>query len=147
MASTPTTSLRKVFFDASVLFAAAYSAIGYARDLIVAAIQVRVALAVSAFAVLETRRNLAAKSPRALVVFDEFCATTPLEYIEPPNDLVREASRIVAARDAAIVAGAVFANADYLASYDRKHILAQAASIQARYGIVVATPEEILQAL
>jgi predicted nucleic acid-binding protein len=48
------------------------------------------------------------------------------------------------AKDAPIVASALTARADYLVSYDRKHILSQAAQIQADFGLIVTTPDQIL---
>jgi predicted nucleic acid-binding protein len=147
MASTPTSSPPRVFIDSSVRFAASLSGTGFARDLLVAAGQGRIALAVSKLVLQETERNLPAKAPQALPFFAQFEAAGLAETVDPPADLVREAARIVAVKDAPIVAGAVHAKAAYLASYDRKHLLAQAALIQARYGIVVATPDAVLQAI
>jgi len=46
-----------------------------------------------------------------------------------------------------IVAGAIHAEAKFLATYDRKHLLAQATLIQNRFGIIVATPEAVLSTI
>lgn len=104
-------------------------------------------LAVSDLVLREPERNLAAKAPQALTYFEQFQAAGHVEIVDPPADLVREAAGIVAVNDAPVVAGAVHAKASYLSSYDRKHLLAQAALIQARYGVVVATPDAILKAI
>lgn len=147
MALIPTTTPPKVFVDTSVLFSASYSATGYARDLTDAAGAGGVVLAVSTLVLMETQRNLIAKATHGLHVLERIQANGLIEVVDPPEDLVRETGTFVAAKDAPIVAAAVHAKADYLASYDRKHLLAQAALIQARYGIVVTTPEAILRAL
>ncbi len=38
------------------------------------------------------------------------------------------------------------AQAAFLVTYDRRHLLARAAPIKTRFGLIVATPEEILRA-
>ncbi len=48
-------------------------------------------------------------------------------------------------KDAPIVAAAAFANADYLATYDRRHLLAKRAEIEQAYGMLAMTPDEILR--
>lgn len=147
MVLTPTTDPARVFIDSSVLFAASLSAKGHARDLIRATGENRVALVLSAFVLDETRRNLAAKAPRALPYVEDFQAAGLMQAVDPPIALVREIAQVVDAKDAPIVAGDVHAQAAYLASYDRKHLLAQAAVIHDRYGITVATPGTILRML
>lgn len=62
----------------------------------------------------------------------------------PPAVLVREVAQIVVLKDAPIVAGAIAAEALFIASYDRKHLLRQAAAIRAHYGIMVDTPDTVL---
>ena len=47
-------------------------------------------------------------------------------------------------KDAPIVAGAVHDLAKFLATYDRKYLLAQAALIQDRFEIAVGIPEAVL---
>jgi hypothetical protein len=42
------------------------------------------------------------------------------------------------------VAGAVTAGSRFLATYDRRHLIAHAALIEERFGVVVDTPERIL---
>lgn len=71
----------------------------------------------------------------------------PVQLIDPPAALVRQVAADIALKDAPIVAGAVHAAAAFLATYDRKHLLAQAAVIQDRFGITVGTPEVVLVAI
>ncbi|MGH2557932.1 MAG: PIN domain-containing protein [Thermomicrobiales bacterium] len=137
----------RVFLDASVLFAGALSARGYSRDLIVLGASHRVEVVASATVLAEARRNLAIKVPRGLPLIDVFERSMIMLTAEPPDELVRRVAEIVVTKDAPIVAGAMTAHADFLATFDRKHLLRQAAVIQERFGVVVATPEEIVAAI
>lgn len=71
-ARTPTAS--RVFVDSSVVIAAAVSARGAARELILAALQSpdRIALCTSALVLQETERNLWRKAPQAVPAFQAF---------------------------------------------------------------------------
>jgi hypothetical protein len=102
------------------------------------------ALILSRYVIEETRRNLANKAPRALSYFDLFLAFGHVQLVDPPAALVRQVARDIALKDAPIVAGAVYAAAQFLATYDRKHLLAQAAVIRDQFGITVGTPEAVL---
>lgn len=147
MASNPPPNPTRVFIDASVLFAAALSETGFARDLILAGARGELSLILSAIVIEETRRNLAAKAPRALPFFETFLSLDLVQVVDPPAALVRQVAAVIALKDAPIVAGAVHATAEFLATYDRKHLLAQAALIQDRFGITVGTPEAVLVAI
>lgn len=83
----------------------------------------------------ECERNLAA-----------FIAVLP-NRVEPTKAAVHTVAGTVEAKDAPIVAAAIAANASFLATYDRKHLLAKKAEIGGRFGIMVATPDDILAAL
>jgi predicted nucleic acid-binding protein len=131
-----------VFLDTSVIFAAALSARGSARDLIHAASSRNARLIISSFVIREVERNLTAKALAALEAFHGFRAL-PIDIVEPRADLVRDIATIIEPKDAAIVAGAIASTATYLATYDRKHLRAQSELIQRRFGIVVATPDRI----
>jgi hypothetical protein len=64
--------------------------------------------------------------------------------VEPDPELVRLVAQIIVLKDAPIVAGAIKANALYLASYDRKHLLSQAALIKDQFGVLVDAPDNVL---
>jgi predicted nucleic acid-binding protein len=144
MASNPLPNPTRIFIDASVLFAAALSDTGFARDLILAGSRGELSLVLSAFVIEETRRNLGAKAPRALPFLETFLALDLMQVVDPPAVLVQQVGADIALKDAPIVAGAVHAAVEFLATYDRKHLLAQAALIRDRFGITVGTPEAIL---
>lgn len=144
MGTSPRLSPPSVFVDTSVLFAASRSRTGSARDLIVAAVLGRVTLVISPFVVDETRRNLERKSPSALPFFEAFLSRGWVHLLEPPPALAEQVAIIIDAKDAEIVAGAIHADVAFLATYDRRHLLAKREEIRDAFGITVATPDEIL---
>lgn len=147
MVSRRTPSPARVFIDASVLFAAALSAHGYARDLPLAGMNGLIVLCCSPFALDETERNITAKAPAALPAFRLFRDVFGAQLVVPTRRQVLRAARVVDLKDAPIVAGAVRTGARFLATYDRRHLLAQAPAIHAAFGVRTATPDEILSAL
>jgi len=62
--------MQRLFVDSSVLFAAAYSRTGHARDLILMAVRGEITLVVSHLVLDETRRNLTESAPERLLILD-----------------------------------------------------------------------------
>ncbi len=124
--------------------AAAISRTGRARDLIVAGLRGEYILHISTLVLRETEGNIIAKTPHALDLLTSITNALP-EPVKPPLALVEHAMQLVDPKDAPIVAAAVFLKVDYLASYDRRHLLAKRAEIEEAYGIVTATPDDILR--
>lgn len=137
--------LVKVFVDSSVLFAAALSAKGSARELILHAIKGEFSLYISPLVLEEVKRNLTRKAPAALPAFDSF-RNLFTHIVDPATPLVRRVAEVVEVKDAPIVAAAMTAAVDYLASYDQKHLLKQKDIILTTFGVVVVTPDEVLNA-
>ncbi len=135
-----------MFVDSSVLMAAAISPRGRARDLIMAGLRGEFELVLSRLVLAETERNILAKAPAAHPAFVHFRQALGAAH-DPPRALVLRVAAVVEAKDAPIVAGAIQGRARYLASYDRRHLLHQKEQIQVHYGIIVATPDEVLAAL
>lgn len=73
-----------------------------------------------------------------------FAAALPYQLSQPPESLISDTARVVVAKDAPVIAAARAARAMLVATYDRKHLLAQSALIEATFGIIVATPESVL---
>jgi hypothetical protein len=69
MPAPPKKTTPKVFIDSSVLFAAAYSARGSARDLLIAPMQGHLSLVISSLALEETERSLAQSAPNLVLTF------------------------------------------------------------------------------
>jgi predicted nucleic acid-binding protein len=136
----------RVFVDSSVLLAAAISPFGASRDLIVSTlVEGRFQLSVSSLVLQETSRNLAQKSPDALPYFDLLEQFLTPYQVFPSKELIESVAQNVELKDAPIVAGAVVADADFLATFDRRHLLVRADLIRDRFGVTVATPAEILK--
>lgn len=140
MASRPP----NVFLDSSVLIAATLSASGSARDLLNHGFRGAYALIISADVVAECERNMGVKAPAALPLLRVFLTLLPARS-EPSAEQVVDAAAFIEAKDAPIIPAAVAAGATFLVSYDRRHLLAQAAAIRERYGIVATTPDEVLR--
>jgi predicted nucleic acid-binding protein len=144
MASIPSAPSARIFIDSSVSIAAAISAEGSARDLPVTGMTGRCELVTSQFVLTECERNIARKAPAALTMFRAFTEALAADLVEPSRETVLEAAQIVEAKDASVVAGTAEAGADYLATYDRRHLLPAAERIREVFGAVAATPAEIL---
>jgi predicted nucleic acid-binding protein len=138
---------RRIFLDSSVLYAAAFSATGPARRLILKGLEGSIALSLSDLVLEETRRNLTKNAPSALPYF-HVLADLFLPFLTNPTKAhVLKAAQIVHLKDAPIVAAAAKANADYLATHDVKHLLTHAQAIEAAYGITVLAPSELISVL
>jgi predicted nucleic acid-binding protein len=138
---------RRVFLDSSVLYAAVFSATGPARRLMLKGLEGSIALAISDLVLEETKRNLKKNAPLALPYFMILADLLSPFITNPTKGQVLKAAQIVHYKDAPIVAAAVKANADYLATHDVKHLLSHAQAIADAYGITVLTPADLLSIL
>jgi uncharacterized protein len=138
---------RRVFLDSSVLYAAAFSATGPARRLILKGLHGSVTLSLSDFVLEETKRNLTKNAPAALPYFTIIADLLSPQAIRPTKAEVVRAAKIVHLKDAPIVAAAAKAKAEYLATHDVKHLLAQAQAIADAYVITVLAPADLLSVL
>jgi predicted nucleic acid-binding protein len=138
---------RRIFLDSSVLYAAAFSATGPARRLILKGLEGSIALSLSDLVLEETKRNLTKNAPSALPYFAILADLLSPFITNPTKAQVLKAAQIVHYKDAPIVAAAVKANADYLATHDLKHLLSHAKAIADAYGITVLPPAEVLHIL
>ena len=138
---------RRIFLDSSVLYAAIFSATGPARRLILKGLEGIITLAVSDLVLEETKRNLKTKAPLALPYFTILADLLSPVLTNPTKSEVFRAAQIVHLKDAPIVAAATKAKAEYLATHDVKHLLAQAQAIEQAYGITVLTPADLLRIL
>jgi predicted nucleic acid-binding protein len=138
---------RRVFLDSSVLYAAAFSATGPARRLILKGLEGSIALSLSDLVLEETKRNLTKNAPSALPSFAILADLLSPFITNPTKVQVLKAAQIVHLKDAPIVAAAVKANADYLATHDVKHLLSHAQAIADAYVITVLTPADLLSVL
>jgi uncharacterized protein len=138
---------RSVFLDSSVLYAAAFSATGPARRLILKGFQGSVTLCISDLVIEETERNLTKNAPEALPAFTIIADLLSRQTTRPTKAEVLKAAQIVHLKDAPIVAAAAKAKADFLATHDVKHLLTHAKAIENAYGITVLSPADLLSVL
>lgn len=138
MQTRPTT---RIFIDSSVFIAASISDRGSARDLLVRGVSNEFALVVSSLVLEETQRNLSRKAPRAVSFFEILLQNINAEVVDPSSELVMHRLKIVHPKDAPIVAASITAAVDFIASYDRKHLLTEAALIKSHFGIELVTPD------
>ena len=137
----PVSPLR-AFVDASVLMPAAISSRGSSRDLIDAGARGQIELVVSQNVLAETERNLYRKLPDALRTF--WAQRDRLAVVDPSYELVISVAEHIEPKDAPVVAGAIAADAEYLVSYDRRHLLGEADLIYQLYRIQVVTPDYLV---
>jgi predicted nucleic acid-binding protein len=138
---------RNVFLDSSVLYAAAFSATGPARRLILKGLAGSITLSLSDLVLAETKRNLTKNAPSALPYFAILADLLSPYITNPTKAAVRKAAQVVHLKDASIVAAAAKAKAEYLATHDVKHLLSHATAIEEAYGITVLAPSELVSIL
>lgn len=137
----------KVFLDASVLFSAAYSASGAARELFRLAQIGRLTLLTNEFALDETRRNLRAKVPHALPLFEQLIQSEIMNIVgDPRGAAILEAAAYTELKDAVIVAGALATRANFLVTYDRKHLI-NPPEVAENSGLEIMLPATLLERL
>jgi predicted nucleic acid-binding protein len=146
MASDQPTQRISVFVDSSVLIAAAISPSGAGRELILRGLRGELDLLISSLVIEETERNLGRKAPAALPAFEVFRQGLT-NLANPTKAQVLQAAKIIALKDAPIVAAAKRAGASYLASYDQKDLLSQRERILNELGVAVVFPDEVLRTL
>ncbi|MCX6026471.1 MAG: PIN domain-containing protein [Chloroflexi bacterium] len=138
--------MMRLFIDSSVPFSAAYSAQGYARDLIMRALTGDVILVVSDLVLEETRRNIAQSSPENLPLLEFVLASIPFEVVRARKSQVLAASKYTELKDAPIAAAARHAGVDLLVTLDRKHLLNKP-DLAKHVGADIVTPKEAVDRL
>ncbi|MBP6016160.1 MAG: PIN domain-containing protein [Candidatus Promineofilum sp.] len=134
----------RIFLDASALFAAAYSSTGAARELLRLNLEKRVQLITNQIAVEEAERNLERKAPEGVAIFWAILNAFPIEVLSAPDLAeIQAAGEYVVPKDAPILAGAIASGAEYLATFDRQHLIGIDVGRIAP-NLVIATPGDIL---
>lgn len=133
--------------DSSALFAAVLSPTGAARELIRLCVEGEIGLVISGDVIAETARNVESKAPEMEPLFRQLLELVQFEVVaDPSRRAVRLAEAYVAQKDAFIVAAAIDAGVDFLATFDRKHLI-DPPEVSEQSGLNVRTPGDILQAL
>jgi predicted nucleic acid-binding protein len=111
----------RLFLDANVLFSAAYRE-GNAVELLFAVARAKLcSLLGSPFVMEEARRNIAAKKPERLQALEILISELMLVAEPPPGRMADMLRHGLPAKDAPVLAAAVFARADALITGDRAH--------------------------
>jgi predicted nucleic acid-binding protein len=111
----------RIFLDANILFSAAHSPEGGARELFRLAAAGRCALFSSPHAMLEARRNLAVKSETGSSHLEGLVVSVRLVPDAGPKLVSRARSFGLPENDGPILAAAIAAGVDLLVTGDRKH--------------------------
>lgn len=135
-----------IFLDTSVIFSACYSTHGHAHDLIIMALQREYTLVLSGFVIEEARRNLAKTAEDYLLFLDFVIDAVPYELVRPIKRQVLAAAKLVALKDAPVIAATKRANVDLLVSFDRKHLL-EKPELAAYAEAEIVNPKEAVQFL
>lgn len=113
--------MMRVFLDANVLFAAAQSPTGRSALLIKLAKHGRCECITSPHAIMEARRNLAAKYPHALDRYQEVLSVVQTVEESTAKSVHWALQQGLPENDAPILAAAVQAKADVLVTGDKTH--------------------------
>ena len=135
-----------VFFDSSVLFAAAASATGASRTIVVLAEIGFVKGVVSAQVLEEVERNLSRKAPAALPFYHQLIASLDLEVVNDPSpERVAECVQVIEAKDAPILAAAMEAKSTRLVSLNTEPF--SVPEVVSFSKLIIQTPGEFIQEL
>ena len=111
----------RLFLDANILFSAAHSPEGGARELFRLSETGHCGLATSQHAIFEAQRNLSVKSPSRAANLDKLLMTVHRVPDAGPNLVSKAIGLGLPEADAPILAAAVAAEADLLVTGDRRH--------------------------
>lgn len=100
-----------------------------------------VVLVVSQLVIEETRRNLVEVSGDTLPFFESLLKAIPIEYTRPTKRQVLQAAKLVALKDAPILAAAKRAKVDLLVTLDKRHLLDKPELVEYA-GLPIVTPKE-----
>lgn len=135
----------KVFLDANILFAAAYSSRGGSRKIIRKGIAGELVTIVSSTVLEEAIRNLQQKAPTAVETFMIFVgALNPLIAEEPSTKEVEEVDQYINPEDAVVLAAAIKAESDYFVTLDKKHFLKDP-RIEKKAKLRILSPRQFLK--
>jgi len=115
----------KIFFDSSVLISASISSTGESRYLLILSKQDKIKALTSEYAISESKRTLLKKLPEVLPIFSRIIQEANLKILPlPKKDFVKKCEKIIKDKgDAPILASAIKAKVDFLATLNRKHFL------------------------
>ena len=108
----------RIFLDANILFAAAYSPDGLSALLIELGAASRVTLLTSPLAIVEAERNLEAKRPAALPALRGNLSAVRIVSERAPTDVERLTPSELSSKDRPLLAAAIVADATHFVTGD-----------------------------
>ena len=136
--------MRSVFIDSSVLFTATNSPTGGSAKLFTLA---NVKLLVSPLVLTETERNVRSKlHSYQLQRFFKLVEKTQILNQKPDPSLIIEAKKVIAEKDAVILAEARQAKCDFLVTLDKKDFLNERVAQFLKPSIAL-TPKDLIKTL
>jgi predicted nucleic acid-binding protein len=133
----------RVFLDAGIYIAGAGSALGGSRQILDWCAERLLQPLTSHQVLIEARRNVAKKLPRAVTVLERILHAVNSELApEPTEEEITNATHIISEKDAPILAAARKANIDYFVTLDRKHF--KQPHVQAMLPFQILLPEEFV---
>ena len=133
----------RVFLDANVLFAAAYSPDGLSALLIDLGAAGRVTLLTSPLAIVEAERNLEAKRPAALPALRGNLSAVRIVREPAPADVARLTPPELSSKDRPLLAAAIVAHATHFVTGDVADF-GRWMNRRARLPLRVMTPRQFL---
>jgi predicted nucleic acid-binding protein len=112
----------RVFLDAGVYIAGAGSGLGGSRQILDWCAERLLQPVTSTQVLLEARRNVAKKLPRAVAILELIIHQVDAELLQEPTDEeIANAARVAPSKNVPILATASKANVEYFVTLDRKH--------------------------
>jgi len=134
-----------IFLDSSALIAGAISESGAAHVLLNLGESEDIILTISELVVVESERSMARKSPSNINDLRRLIKSANLRIVANPSRKEVEANLYLISdpNDVPILLAAMKANADYLATHNRRHFLDDPKVVE-RSGLRIGTPGEVL---
>lgn len=134
----------RVFLDANILFTAAYSPHGLSALLIEIGEAGRLGLLTSQLAVIEARRNLELKRPKALPRLDRLLRVVRIVREPGPQDVDRLTPARLASKDRPILAAAIVADVTHFVTGDLRDF-GEWMGRRGELPLFVVTPRQFLE--
>lgn len=137
----------KIFLDANIFIAACGNTSGGSAYIFnVAAIEPSWHLLTSTLALYEARKNIHKKLPNAIQEFERLLVSPALTIVEsPPIKVIDIAKKIIATKDAPLLAAAICAKAKYFCTLDQKDFhTPQVKTWCRKRGLSIVTPRDLL---
>jgi predicted nucleic acid-binding protein len=135
----------RIFLDSSVLISGIMSQRGASYALLLLAELGLIRVIVCPYIRKETERNLALKVPEILPLYHQLTARINWELVQDPSpDEILPLVSIIPAKDAPVLAAAIFSKPDRLVTLDAVHFI-RAFSVSEQSGLVICTPGELIR--